>query len=49
MKAIASVDLQFWVHKNTGELEYAAGLGLEGVKLGFKVLTSPSGEMQLTI
>jgi len=46
MKAQSTFDLQFWVHKTDGTLEYAAGLALEEAKLGFEALTS---EMTLTI
>lgn len=45
MKLQTSFDLQFWVHTNASKLEYAAGIGMEDVKLGFQALTK---DMNLT-
>jgi len=40
MKLQTDLDLQFWVHTTDGDKVYAAGLGLETVKLGFQALTN---------
>lgn len=44
-RATSSFDLQFWAHAWDGELLYAAGLGLDGVKFGMELLTD---DMSLT-
>jgi len=45
MKSVSTLDLQAWLPNKDGVLEYAAGLGLEDVKFGFKALTD---DMDLT-
>lgn len=46
MSSVSTLDLQFWVPNADGELEYAAGLGIEGSHFAFKALTDA---MKLTL